>query len=282
MALEDNHNWTDGLGLKELADDVLYEVDVTLKNLPYDRKYKPSKLLPALNWIERQTHTRTNHAQMLVGLREGLFLREFVRRTFSGRVLEIGTFTGYSLACLADGSRSCTAGGVASQPFWDQQFRAERSVDVYVDAIEINKELDYIIYEGLERAGVDSLVKVFFGDAVELLANSGIAEQYDMVFIDADKRQYPQYYELVFPLVRPGGYILADNVSWYGKAKEAEILAGQDDAAKQPSGRGSAGGKQKKTAGIVEFNRMVEEDPRVESRFVEIRDGLYLIRKKVF
>ena len=142
MALEDNHNWTDGLGLKELADDVLYEVDVTLKNLPYDRKYKPSKLLPALNWIERQTHTRTNHAQMLVGLREGLFLREFVRRTFSGRVLEIGTFTGYSLACLADGSRSCTAGGVASQPFWDQQFRAERSVDVYVDAIEINKELD--------------------------------------------------------------------------------------------------------------------------------------------
>ena len=217
------------------------------------------KLLSALNWIERQTHTRTNHAQMLVGKEEGLFLRDFVLQNNCKHVLEIGTFTGYSLACLADGAKK---------------------LDGSVDAIEINKELDYIIEEGLKRAGVEQLVKVHYGDALEILPS--IAEEYDLVFIDADKRQYPQYYELVFPLVRPGGYIVADNVSWYGKAKEAEILAGQDDAAKQPSGRGSAGGKQKKTEGIVEFNRMVEEDPRVESHFVEIRDGLYLIRKKVF
>lgn len=257
MALEDNHNWTDGLGLKELADDVLYEVDVTLKNLPYDRKYKPSKLLPALNWIERQTHTRTNHAQMLVGLREGLFLREFVRRTFSGRVLEIGTFTGYSLACLADGSRSCTAGGVESQPFWDQKFRAERSVDVYVDAIEINKELDYIIEEGLQRAGVAELVKVHYGDALEFLPS--IAEEYDLVFIDADKRQYPKYYELVKPLVRSGGYILADNVTWYGRTSS------HTDA---------------KSSGISSFNSLVESDSGVESHLVDIRDGLLVIRCK--
>lgn len=203
--------------------------------------------MSALNWIERQTHTRTNHAQMLVGKEEGLFLRDFVLQNNCKHVLEIGTFTGYSLACLADGAKK---------------------LDGSVDAIEINKELDYIIEEGLKRAGVEQLVKVHYGDALEILPS--IAEQYDLVFIDADKRQYPKYYELVFPLVRPGGYIVADNVSWYGKAKG------------QPDERGSAGGKQKKTEGIVEFNRMVEEDPRVESHFVEIRDGLYLIRKKVF
>lgn len=184
---------------------------------------------------------------MLVGKEEGLFLRDFVLQNNCKHVLEIGTFTGYSLACLADGAKK---------------------LDGSVDAIEINKELDYIIEEGLKRAGVEQLVKVHYGDALEILPS--IAEEYDMVFIDADKRQYPKYYELVFPLVRPGGYILADNVSWYGKAKG------------QPDERDSAGGKQKKTAGIVEFNRMVEEDPRVESHFVEIRDGLYLIRKKVF
>lgn len=184
---------------------------------------------------------------MLVGKEEGLFLRDFVLQNNCKHVLEIGTFTGYSLACLADGAKK---------------------LDGSVDAIEINKELDYIIEEGLKRAGVEQLVKVHYGDALEILPS--IAEEYDMVFIDADKRQYPQYYELVFPLVRPGGYIVADNVSWYGKAKVGAGLANP------------CGGKERKTSGIVEFNRMVEEDPRVESHFVEIRDGLYLIRKKVF
>ena len=149
------------------------------------------QLLSALRWIERQTHTRTNHAQMLVGQEEGLYLRDFVLQNNCKRVLEIGTFTGYSLACLADGAK--TLGG-------------------RVDAIEINKELDYIIEEGLQKAGVADLVKIHYGDALEILPS--IAEEFDLVFIDADKRQYPQYYELVLPLVKHGGYILADNVTW--------------------------------------------------------------------
>lgn len=194
------------------------------------------KLLSALNWIERQTHTRTNHAQMLVGREEGLFLRDFVLQNNCKRVLEIGTFTGYSLACLADGAKKL--GGS-------------------VDAIEINKELDYIIEEGLQRAGVAELVKVHYGDALEILPS--IAEEYDLVFIDADKRQYPQYYELVKPLVRSGGYILADNVTWYGRTSS------HTDA---------------KSSGISSFNSLVESDSSVESHLVDIRDGLLVIRCK--
>ena len=194
------------------------------------------KLLSALNWIERQTHTRTNHAQMLVGREEGLFLRDFVLQNNCRRVLEIGTFTGYSLACLADGAKKL--GGS-------------------VDAIEINKELDYIIEEGLQRAGVAELVKVHYGDALEILPS--IAEEYDLVFIDADKRQYPQYYELVKPIVRSGGYILADNVTWYGRTSS------HTDA---------------KSSGISSFNSLVESDSGVESHLVDIRDGLLVIRCK--
>ena len=210
------------------------------------------QLLSALRWIERQTHTRTNHAQMLVGQDEGLFLRDFVIRNNCRRVLEIGTFTGYSLACLADGVRS--AAGISN-----------RNTEVFADAIEINKELDYIIEEGLRRAGVADLVRFFFGDAVEFLSQkkagdeNGIAEEYDLVFIDADKRQYPQYYELALPLVKPGGYILADNVSWYGRTSS------HTDA---------------KSSGISSFNQTVESDSRVESHLVDIRDGLYVIRRK--
>lgn len=194
------------------------------------------KLLSALNWIERQTHTRTNHAQMLVGREEGLFLRDFVLQNNCKHVLEIGTFTGYSLACLADGAKKL--GGS-------------------VDAIEINKELDYIIEEGLKRAGVAELVKVHYGDALEILPS--IAEEYDLVFIDADKRQYPQYYELVKPLVRSGGYIMADNVTWYGRTSS------HTDA---------------KSSGISSFNSLVESDSSVESHLVDIRDGLLVIRCK--
>ena len=246
---KESHIRIDELSLQQLAGQVLYEVDVTLRNLSGNEgEPDTSYLLSALRWIERQTHTRTNHAQMLVGLYEGLFLREFTRRSFSSRILEIGSFTGYSLCCLAEGARACTVGGVA-----------------YVDAIEINRELDYIIEEGLQRAGVSELVKVFFGDAVELLSQkragmeNGIAEEYDLVFIDADKRQYPQYYELVLPLVKPGGYILADNVSWYGRTEDH---------------------KDAKSSGISAFNQIVESDSRVESHLVDIRDGLLVIRRK--
>ena len=108
-----------------------------------------AQLTSALRWVERQTHTRTNHAQMLVGKDEGLFLNAFVKCVAAKRVLEIGTFTGYSLICLADAVLH--NGGVC------------------VDALEINQELEYIIAEGLQRAKVEEITRVSFGDARDLL-----------------------------------------------------------------------------------------------------------------
>ena len=235
-----------------------------------------AQLSSALRWVERQTHTRTNHAQMLVGKDEGLFLNAFVKCVAAKRVLEIGTFTGYSLICLADA--------------------VLHNVGVFVDALEINQELEYIIAEGLQRAKVEEITRVSFGDARDLLqkiANRTAAqenrnfsnedetceqkkceqgkneedkcgrekcgrEKYDVVFIDANKREYAEYYNLVFPLVKVGGYILADNVLWYGKVNCRD----------------------KKTAGIIEFNSLVENDTRVSKMLYKIRDGLYIIRKE--
>ena len=215
-----------------------------------------AQLSSALRWVERQTHTRTNHAQMLVGKDEGLFLNSFVKCVNAKRVLEIGTFTGYSLICLADA--------------------VLHNGGVFVDALEINQELEYIIAEGMQRAKVEEITRVSFGDARDLLqkiakertaAKASHAfsneekcgrEKYDVVFIDANKREYAEYYNLVFPLVKVGGYILADNVLWYGKVNCRD----------------------KKTAGIIEFNSLVENDTRVSKMLYKIRDGLYIIRKE--
>lgn len=214
-----------------------------------------AQLTSALRWVERQTHTRTNHAQMLVGKEEGLFLNAFVKCVNAKRVLEIGTFTGYSLICLADAVLHNEGFGV--------------------DALEINQELEYIIAEGLQRAKVEEITRVSFGDAKELLqkiaTNRTVAqecgcEMYDVVFIDANKREYAEYYNLVFPLVKVGGYILADNVLWYGKAGATAA--------------GDVNHRDKKTAGIIDFNSLVENDTRVSKFLYKIRDGLYIIRKE--
>ena len=231
-----------------------------------------AQLSSALRWVERQTHTRTNHAQMLVGKDEGLFLNAFVKCVNAKRVLEIGTFTGYSLICLADAvlhnAKLCKN--------TMQEDRALGGDDFFVDALEINQELEYIIAEGLQRAKVEEITRVSFGDARDLLqkiakertaskASHAFSneekcgrEKYDVVFIDANKREYAKYYNLVFPLVKVGGYILADNVLWYGKVNCRD----------------------KKTAGIIEFNSLVENDTRVSKFLYKIRDGLYIIRKE--
>lgn len=246
-----------------------------------------AQLTSALRWVERQTHTRTNHAQMLVGKDEGLFLNAFVKCVNAKRVLEIGTFTGYSLICLADAVLHNTK-------LCKNTMQDDRTLEVdefFVDALEINQELEYIIAEGLQRAKVEEITRVSFGDARDLLQKIAKertaskesrnysneekyeqgkneedkcgsekcgSEKYDVVFIDANKREYAEYYNLVFPLVKVGGYILADNVLWYGKVNCRD----------------------KKTAGIIEFNSLVENDTRVSKMLYKIRDGLYIIRKE--
>ena len=203
----------------------------------------------ALDWIEKQTNIRTNHARMLSGAVQGRFLMMMTGMIRPVRILELGTFTGYSSVCLA----SCLPEGG------------------HLDTLEINDELEDLIVEGFERAGLSDRITLHIGDCKKTLeqlrsgilgSKDGGTRLYDMVYMDANKREYPEYYSLVFDLVRPGGYILADNVLWDGKVYEDDVPG------------------DKQTSGIARFNDMVAADPRVECVIVPMRDGLYLIRKK--
>lgn len=197
----------------------------------------------ALRWVEKQTNIRTNHARMLSGSVQGELLRLLVKMSGASRVLELGTFTGYSTICLAS---ALPEGG-------------------HVDTLELNDELEDLIREGFERAGVADRISLHIGDCKKTLKgfNERLAESYDLVFIDANKREYCEYYDLVFPLVRPGGWILADNVLWDGKVC-AETVS-----------------KDAQTQGILAFNEKVANDPRVENVILPLRDGLNIILKKV-
>ena len=195
----------------------------------------------ALDWLQKQTNIRTNHARMLSGPVQGRFLKMIVEMCGARRVLELGSFTGYSGICLASGLPE----------------------DGHLDTLEINDELEDLILEGFSRAGLRERISLHIGDCLETLKRfrEEGREPYDLVFIDANKRDYPEYYELVFDLVRPGGWILADNVLWDGKVAMDPL----------PQDR--------QTLGIDSFNCRVASDPRVESVIIPIRDGLNLIRK---
>ncbi len=192
----------------------------------------------ALEWIQKQTHIRTNYPRMLTGAVQGRFLTMLARISGAERVLEIGTFTGYSSTCFAYGIKE---GGM-------------------VDTLEINDELEDLIREGWERAGVRDRITLHIGDAKETLRT--LSGPYDIVYMDANKREYCDYYDLIFDLVRPGGLILADDVLWDGKLWQDPM----------PS--------DKQTLGIAAFNDMVATDSRVESVILPWRDGLNIIRKK--
>ncbi len=191
----------------------------------------------ALDWIVRQTHIRTNYPQMLSGSVQGALLTMLVKLVKPRRVLEIGCFTGYSTVCMAYG---LPEGG-------------------HIDSLEINEELEYLILEGFEKAGVKDRVTMHFGDAKKTLGT--LQGPYDLVFMDADKRDYCAYYEQMKPLLHSGSLILADDVLWDGKVY-ADPVPG--DA---------------QTRGIVAFNDMIAADPTVEKVLLPLRDGLYLIRK---
>lgn len=194
----------------------------------------------ALNWVEKQTHVRTNHARMLSGSIQGQLMRMIVQISGAKNILELGTFTGYSAICLASALPQ----------------------DGHLDTLELNDELEDLILEGFERAGLEDRISLHIGDCKDSIRKLGAEGRcYDIVYIDANKREYCEYYELVFDMVRPGGLILADNVLWDGKVCQNPLP--QD----------------KQTLGIAAFNDMVSADPRVESVIIPLRDGLNLIRK---
>lgn len=194
----------------------------------------------ALDWLERQTNIRTNYPRMLTGKVQGEFLYMMTRMISPRNVLEIGTFTGYSAICMALALEG----------------------EGHIDTLEINDELEDLILEGFERAGVSCRVSLHIGDAVEFMRGQDGKKLYDLTFIDANKREYPDYYELALTLTRPGGFILADDVLWDGKVYAEQVPT------------------DKQTSGIVRFNDLAASDPRVETVILPVRHGLSIIRKK--
>lgn len=192
----------------------------------------------ALEWLVRQTHIRTNYPQMLSGPVQGAFLTMMTQMLQPRRILEIGCFTGYSTICMAYGLQG----------------------DGHIDSLEVNEELEDLIRQGFARAGVQKEITLMIGDAKQTLKT--LAGPYDLVFMDADKREYCDYYNLVKPLLHRGSVIIADDVLWDGKVYQDPV----------PTDR--------QTLGITRFNDMVASDPDVESVLLPIRDGLYLIRMK--
>jgi len=192
---------------------------------------------PVLEDLYRQTHIRFVNPNMTSGHMQGKLL-EFISAMINPEyILEIGTFTGYSAICLSKGLKS---GGK-------------------LITIEINDELEAFSHSYFCRADVDSKITQLTGNALEIIP--GLDEQFDLVFIDGDKREYTEYYKLVIDKVRPGGFILADNVLWGGKVVE--------DDTKDPQ-----------TRGVIEFNEMIRIQTNIENIILPMRDGLMLIRKK--
>lgn len=194
-----------------------------------------------LEWLERETHLRTRHSRMLSGHSVSQLLIFISKILSPTNILEIGTFTGYSAISLAQGLKA----------------------DGVLDTLEINDELQELILEGFSKAGLKEKINLIVGNALESLKHLP-SNHYDMVYIDANKREYPQYYKMVVPLVKSGGVIIADNVLWDGKLFD---ISEQEQINDQ------------QLKGIVEFNSIVKEDPRVENFILPVRDGLNIIRK---
>lgn len=193
------------------------------------------ELLAALN---RDANVNLLRPRMLSGHLQGRILKMFCRMLAPKRVLEIGTYTAYATLCMAEGM----------------------APDGRIHTIEINDEMEDFINKYLDRSPYMEKITVHFGDALEVIPKLG--GEFDLVFIDADKRLYSEYYDLVFPMVRPGGLILADNTLWDGHV--VEVLRSAD----------------KQTLGIMAFNDKIKRDDRVEKVILPLRDGLTMIWKK--
>jgi len=188
--------------------------------------------------LHRETHQKILRPRMLSGHLQGQLLTMFANMISPEKILEIGTYTGYSAICLARGLK---AGGE-------------------LHTIDINEELEDFAYSFFEKAGLGQQIKMHVGDAMEIIPD--LKMQWDLVFIDADKENYINYYNLVLDTVKPGGFIIFDNELWSGKV--TQIVNPKD----------------KETVTLVNLAEVLEEDDRVENVLLPVRDGLFMVRKK--
>ncbi len=191
-----------------------------------------------LHELNRKTHLHVLRPRMLSGHLQGQILKMLCKMIQPKAILEIGTYTGYSSICMAQST----------------------SDNTFIDTIEIDDEIIPFTQSFFEKAGLNHKIKILHGDALDVIPT--LNKKYDLIFMDGDKRQYPNYYKKIFDILNPGGYILADNILWDGKIVEPV----------NPNDR--------YTQGILEFNQMIKEDTRVEKVIFPFRDGIFVIRKK--
>ena len=187
----------------------------------------------------RETHLQVVNPRMASGHLQGRILKMLVRMARPKRILEIGTFTGYASLCMAEGL----------------------DADGHLDTLEINDELEEFILTQFQNSPFNDKITLHIGDAIEIIQQ--LDHTYDFVFIDADKRLYEQYFELILPKVPPGGFILIDNTLWDGKVLLEHPLPTDHQ-----------------TIAIKAFNNAIAQDERIEKVILPLRDGLTIVRKR--
>ena len=194
-----------------------------------------SKEPTALYELYRETNLKAINPIMLSGHLQGRFLSMLVHLIKPKLILELGTYTGYSAICLAEGLPS----------------------DSKIISVDRNEELFYLAKKYFEKSGVSDKIELMVGNAMDIIPKLDL--EFDMVFIDADKLNYLNYYHLIIDKVKQNGLILADNILWYGKVVTDD--SGAD------------------TLALKAFNEFVQNDPRVENVLMPLRDGMMMIRK---
>lgn len=208
---------------------------MTTEEYILDHSDKEPELLSVIN---RRTHVQILNPRMLSGHYQGRALSMFCKMIKPSRILELGTFTGYSALCMAE---SLPENGE-------------------LITIESDDELEDFILKNFEESEYTTKIKLLIGEALSIIPQlDGV---FDLIFIDANKREYSAYYEAVFPKLKKEGYIIADNTLWDNK-----VLQTPDANDHQ-------------TIEIMKFNDMIAADPRVEKVILPLRDGLTIIRKK--
>ena len=192
-----------------------------------------------LTTINRDTQLNVLKPRMISGHHQGRFLAMLSHMIQPTNVLEIGTYTGYSALCFLEGLKE---GGI-------------------IDTIDINEELEERVRASFKEAQVEERINYILGNALDIIP--ALNKTYDLVFIDADKENYQHYYELVFPKLAVGAHVVIDNVLWSGK------VLGEESGKKID----------KDTQAIIDFNKFVQQDSRVENVLVTLRDGLMIARK---
>lgn len=191
-----------------------------------------------LQRLERETHAKVLMSRMVSGHWQGRVLAMISQMVRPEYILEVGTYTGYSALCLAEGLRE---GG-----------------KLYT--IDINEELEEWVNAYFQQAGLADFVELLIGNALQLIPQFDLT--FDLVFIDADKVNYWNYYEMILPKMKTNGIIVVDNVLWYGNVLKEKNEMDKD------------------TLAIYEFNEKIQKDSRVENVILPLRDGLMLLRKK--